>query len=293
MLKSMTAFARAEKNIDDINAVIEIRSLNSKYLDIILKIPPSLYSYEEEIKKIISNNLSRGRIEVYIHVIDNSEEEKSYEIDFKTAQAYYNALMKIINHFKLKDEISLDQLLNSGHILKLEQIQKDSSKAWPLIKDCLNDAIDSIISMRIKEGDTIAKDFENRLLFIENQMNDIAALAKDLPCVYQNKLKEKITVLTQGVIEIDESRIAQEAAFLADKSDISEEMVRINSHIDQFRNLIYSNEQSGRKLNFLLQELSREFNTIGAKTSSIDISHIIVSLKAEQEKIREQVQNIE
>ncbi|MCK5509226.1 MAG: DUF1732 domain-containing protein, partial [Desulfobacterales bacterium] len=154
-------------------------------------------------------------------------------------------------------------------------------------------ALDGLNAMRKKEGDFIGRDFINRIDFIEKSLGQIKKESENLLSHYQERLKERITALTQGMIDIDPARIAQEAAFFADRSDISEEIVRVESHIKEFRSIMDSEESAGRKLNFLLQEFSREFNTMGAKAGNSNVSHIIVAVKSELEKIREQVQNIE
>jgi uncharacterized protein (TIGR00255 family) len=164
---------------------------------------------------------------------------------------------------------------------------------WRVVKECMSESVADLVAMRKQEGDFIAQDMIRRLDILEKSIDQIERGSADLLFHYQNRLKDRISVLTKGLVEMDPERIAQEAAFLADRSDVSEEIVRVRSHIKQFRDIMSSTESAGRKLNFLLQELSREFNTMGSKTEKVDISHIVVTVKSELEKIREQLQNVE
>ncbi|QTA80970.1 YicC family protein, DUF1732 [Desulfonema limicola] len=293
MIKSMTAFSRAEKTQSNLTAIIEIRSYNSRYLDVTLRIAQSYLSLENKIKGLISEKISRGRVEVKIQIQDSSEETCKFEVDEIKAKAYYKALTDLKNMFDINTQIPLEIISNVSGIIKSAEIEKNADSAWLLISGCMNEALEALDSMRKIEGDYLEKDFENRLNEIETAIYDIEKGSDGLLSHYQEKLTARITSLTNGIIEIDPDRTAQEAAFLADKSDISEEIVRARSHVEQFRSIMKSDEPGGRKLNFLLQEFNREFNTIGSKTGNTDISHIIVKLKSEIEKIREQVQNVE
>ena len=293
MINSMTAFARAEKTKEKLTIIIEIRSYNSRYLDIALRIPHDYLGLEDKIKGLISDRVNRGRIEIEVKIRDNSDEASSFEIDESRAMVYHKALVQLKEKFNIDTEIPIDLLAGMEGVIKLAKIDKDIEVYWDIIKDCLTEAADGLIAMRKKEGDFLARDIIKRLDYIEKGVDQINKEAVDLLPYYQERLKERISVLTEGIIEIDPERIAQEAAFLADRSDISEEIVRVKSHIKQFRTIMDSEEPGGRKLNFLLQEINREFNTMGSKTGKANISHIIVDVKAELEKIREQVQNVE
>ncbi|MBU4184657.1 MAG: YicC family protein [Proteobacteria bacterium] len=293
MMKSMTAYASSESTKDQLTVSIEIRSYNSRYLDISLRAPYGYLCLEDKIKSMISDNISRGRIEIKLQIIDDSEDAYVFDIDEPKALAYINVLSKLKNKFKINTDISLDLLVNTGGVIKPVETSKDMEICWDSIKTCLSVALDDLNAMRKKEGDFISKDFTNRLDFIEKSIGQIKKDSGNLLSHYQERLKERITALTQGMIDIDPARIAQEAAFFADRSDISEELVRVESHIKEFRAIMDSEESAGRKLNFLLQEFSREFNTMGAKAGNSNLSHTIVTVKSELEKIREQVQNIE
>ncbi len=289
----MTAYAISESTKDQLTVSVEIRSYNSRYLDISLRAPHGYLCLEDKIKSMISDNVSRGRIEIKLQIIDDSENAYVFDIDEPKALAYINVLSKLKNKFNVNTDISLDLLVNSCGVIKSVETSKDMDICWDSIKTCLSTALDDLNAMRKKEGDFIAKDFTNRLNFIEKSIGQIKKDSGNLLSHYQERLKERINTLTQGMIDIEPARIAQEAAFLADRSDISEEIVRVESHIKEFRAIMHSEESAGRKLNFLLQEFGREFNTMGSKAGNSNVSHIIVAVKSELEKIREQVQNIE
>jgi uncharacterized protein (TIGR00255 family) len=289
----MTAYAKSEKTQEKLTVQIEIRSYNSRYLDIALRISHGYPALEEKIKTIIAGKVSRGRIEVSLQVRDDSDEAYAFEINTPKARSYYDSLVQLKDEFNINPEISMDLLVSGGGIIKPVEMGFDMEACWPVIKECMNEAINNLIAMRKEEGNFLEADIFARLNGMEECIDQIQKESSDLLSHYQQRLKDRIAVLTKGIIEIDPDRIAQEAAFLADRSDISEEIVRAASHIKQFRAIMSSAEPAGRKLNFLVQELNREFNTMGSKTNNSNVSHIIVEVKSDLEKIREQLQNIE
>ncbi len=293
MMKSMTAYASNEKTEGLVTVSAEIRSYNSRYLDVVLRFPGDLVQLEERVKQLVSEWIQRGRVEVKIQLKSESEEAMGFEIDKPRAVAYHDALVRLKQFLGLKTDITLDQVISVGGIIKPAEVEKDLEAYWKIIRECLYEALENHDAMRKKEGDFIVLDFKKRLMVIEDGLRNIKKNEKDLLPVYQKRLEERVGALTKGMVEIDLARIAQEAAFLAERSDISEETVRSESHIIQFRNVMFSEEPAGRKLNFLLQEINREFNTMGAKALRAETSHIIVAVKSELEKIREQVQNVE
>ncbi len=289
----MTGFARSEKANEHIEVVAEIRSYNSKYLDLNLRIPHDHLCLEERIKSLVTGKISRGRIEVKIELRDKNNRIREFEIDEGKAAAYHDALMRLKGILQISTEIPIEIIARAEGVIIPAEVEKDTESEWPLIADCLNEAIERIDEMRIKEGEHIARDFIIRLDDIGSSLSRIEEESRGLPLYYQERLKERISALTRDTVVLDGGRIAQEAAFLADRCDISEEIVRARSHISQFHLIMNSGEPAGRKMNFLLQELNREFNTIGSKTEKAIVSHTVVDVKSEIEKIREQVQNIE
>lgn len=293
MIKSMTGFAAAEVIAEDITVSADIRAYNSRYLDVVLRMGSNYTALEEKIKALISRHIARGRLEVKVQVKDGSEGTVAFEIDWPRAKAMHGALAQLKDQLDLKNDISVDHLLSVGGMLKPIEKVDESERIWLTAKDCLTRALDDLETMRKKEGDFIAADLKLRLDFIESCLAEIKRDSTNLIAQYQDRLKERIAALTQETVELDAGRLAQEAAYLADRSDISEEIVRAESHVKQFRHIMRSEEPGGRKLNFLLQELNREFNTIGSKIGHADTSHRVVDVKAELEKIREQIQNVE
>ncbi len=293
MIKSMTGYAAAEKNADAITVTADMRAYNNRHLDIVLRIPPSCMVLEDKIKALVAKRIARGRVEIKLQIKDESEQAAAFEIDRPRAKAVYNILEHLKTEFDLGSDLSIENLLSMGGIIKPVEPADEPGRLWETISDCLNQGLDGLEHMRQKEGDFIAADLSARLDFIEQSTAEIKQVSQAVLAQYQERLKERIAVLTRDTVEIDPARLAQEAAFLADRSDISEEIVRAESHVKQFRQIMAAEEPGGRKLNFLLQELNREYNTIGAKIGHADTSHKIVNIKSELEKIREQIQNIE
>ena len=293
MIKSMTAYANAEKTADNLAVTVNIRSYNSRYIDIFLRIPPVYQFLEDKIKGLIGDRIARGRVEVRIQIDDNAEEAAGLEIDHARARALVAAFNELKSEFNLANDITLDMLVGAGGIFKPVEKLPNEEDIWAAVKDCIAAALVDLDEMRRKEGDFIAGDIERRLNFIDECLKHIKKGSKDLLGQYQERLKERISSLTQDIVDLEPARVAQEAAFLADRSDISEEIVRAGSHLNQFNLIMNAVKPAGRKLNFLLQELNREFNTMGSKIGNAEMAHLIIDVKSELEKIREQIQNVE
>jgi uncharacterized protein (TIGR00255 family) len=293
MMNSMTAFARAEKKTDNTAVNIEVRTYNSRYLDIVVRLPQQYLPLEEKIKSIISANVARGRVELKLQITDESREAVAFEVNRVKATAYHQALMQLRDELNIAAPIGLEQISAVGDIIKPVEVEQALDQTWQIIEPCLHQALADLNAMRAKEGAFIAGDIEKRINFISRSIVRIEQESTGLLHHYRDRLMARIAALTNGITEIDRDRIAQEAAILADRSDITEETVRAASHLKQFRAIMRADAPAGRKLNFLLQELNREFNTIGSKTEKSLVSHVVVDVKSELEKIREQVQNIE
>lgn len=294
MIKSMTGYAVAETKKEGIFVSAEIRSYNSRHLDMALRISHGYQVLEEKIKEVVPEKISRGRVEISIRIKDESEEACRFEINMAKARAYYNALCSLKEGLGLDEAPTLELVMRAGDIIAPGDVGNFiMEKTWPVVEKSLRDALEKHDQMRKKEGDFICNDFVKRLNDIISTIEQIEQKTDGLLEIYQERLRNRIQALTSGMVEIDPARIAQEAAFIADKSDISEEITRAKSHIHQFKSLMDADEPAGRNLNFLLQEFTREFNTMGSKTQSADIAHLVVVVKSELEKIREQVQNVE
>jgi uncharacterized protein (TIGR00255 family) len=293
MIKSMTGFASAAATAGGVAVSVEIRTYNSRHLDIALRLPPGYTDLEERARALIAARLTRGRVEAKIHIEDASAALAAVEADLARARAVQAALDRVKAELGLPDPVTLEMLLGAGGILKTAQPEADLAAAGSLLEGVLIQVLEDLDGMRTAEGRALSLDLRTRLDAIEAVLGEISRHGEGLSAVYQERLKDRVAVLTQGWVEIDSARIAQEAALLADRCDISEEIVRAGSHLQQFRAIMGSAEAGGRKLNFLLQELNREFTTMGSKIGNAAAAHEIVAVKTELEKIREQIQNVE
>ena len=293
MLMSMTGFGRGESSDKIHNFNVEIKSLNHRYNDIIIKMPKHINYMEENIKRLIKKNIKRGRIEVYIdleYVDDNNIDVK---VDIPLALAYKEALERMANTLNINEKITINHIVRMPEIVKTERKKDDENEIWLCLKEALEEALDNLIDMRSKEGNQLAYDIKEKALNIKNMVREIEERAPLVVVEYKEKLEDRVEELLNNKYELDESRLANEVVFFADKSSVDEEIVRLYSHIDQLTECLNSNESVGRKLDFLVQEMNREINTIGSKSSDIAISRLVVEVKGEIEKIREQIQNVE
>lgn len=289
----MTAFAKASHTKAFIAADVTIRSYNSRHLDFAIHLPEACQSLEEQIKRLIAKTHDRGRIEIRLNFTDDSEASDLFEVDEVRARGYYTALSRVKDSLSLGSDISLDHILAARNIIIPAQKQVDADLLGEVVLAAVETAAKELDLMRRQEGENLFQDLSSRINTIEGSMEALTKEAGKIPGVYKNRLMERIAKLTQDVEGIDPVRLAQEVAVLSDKSDVSEEIVRLASHISLFREVMADKDSQGRKLNFLIQEFNREFNTIGSKAGNAVLSHMVVDLKSELEKIREQVQNIE
>lgn len=293
MLKSMTACASVEKIEAKRRLSLEIRSYNHRFLDIILRTPHGFLPLEDRIKKKISAMVARGRVEIFLRLNEDAAESEAFEVDEAKARGYLKAVSELKKLTGQDIPVSLELLVQQGGLIKPVEATPDWDAYWQVIEPALDAALGDFDAMRSTEGAALGADLKKRLAFLETGIKEIESASEGLIAHYRKRLKERIAMLVNDTVAVDAGRIEQEAALLADRSDISEEVVRVKSHLNQFQAIIDGDEPAGRKLNFLLQELNREFNTIGSKTERAGVAQRIVDLKAELEKIREQVQNIE
>lgn len=293
MIASMTAFARAERSAGGLTVTVEVRTVNGRYLDTVLRLPHAYASLEERIKGRVARHLQRGRVDLRLSARDERSRETAYEVDLPLAAAYRDALVRLRDALGLAGEIPLTLLAGVPGVIRPGEAGADPAADWPLVAECLEAALADLTAMRRREGDELAADIGRRLDAIAVQIDRIEAESEGLLETYRQRLEARIAALTGGTVPLDPGRLAQEAALLADRSDISEEVVRTRSHLGQFRHLMAAPEAAGRTLNFLLQELNRELNTVGSKTDRAAVAHRVVTVKAEIEKLREQIQNVE
>ena len=293
MIKSMNAFSQVSKTHGTITADVTIRSYNSRHLDIAFYGPESCQAFEEDIKKVIAKTHDRGRIEIKLFIQDDAKDLELFEVDDAKVISYYQALKKIKEDLNLSGNISMADILSARNVIIPSKKELDLKNLWKAIGMSIESASINLDLMRKEEGKNLYSDLTARIDYIEKNLKEIEKAAAKIPPLYKQRLMERISYLTSDAEGLDPVRISQEAAILADKGDVSEEIVRLYSHIKQFREILDSDDSEGRKLNFLIQEFNREFNTIGSKAGNASLSHMVVDLKSELEKIREQVQNIE
>jgi uncharacterized protein (TIGR00255 family) len=294
MIKSMTGYGRSETALGGRNVVMEIRSLNHRNLEVIVRFPAFLSFLEMDIKKRLSEKISRGRVEVGIKVDaePGMNGGEKLNANLPLIRDYHSLLSDIKKELGLDDKISLDLIARLKNGIYVSEVELDPEEAWETISVALDEAVDSLITMKEKEGEILCDDFIEHLTLTEEYIKNLELRSPRVALEYQERLKERIAELAGGV-EIDEARVSQEIAILAEKSDINEETVRLASHIVQFREMIKVGGSIGRKLDFLLQEMHREINTIGSKSGDLEISRNVIEIKTELAKLREQVQNIE
>ena len=292
MIKSMTAFSQVSHTYDTITVDVTIRSYNSRHLDMAFFCPESCQVFEDDIKKIIAKTHDRARIEVRLFIRDEAKDSDQFEVDEAKITSYFKALKKIKDDLNLPADISMADILSAKNVIVPLKKQQDTEKLWKAVEPSIEAASTHLDLMRQEEGRNLYLDLTSRIDDIEGKLKYLEKDTATIPLIYKQRLMERISYLTLDT-ELDPVRISQEAAILADKSDVSEEIVRLYSHIRQFRDILDSGDSQGRKLNFLIQEFNREFNTIGSKAGNASLSHRVVDLKSELEKIREQVQNIE
>jgi len=292
MIKSMTGYGRLEITGQGRNILVEVKSVNHRFLEISLRMPQALFPLEMEFKKKIGEKVKRGRIEIFIRLEAQSANAPEAILNLEIARNYFAALQRLKDEFGLQEEIGLKTLVGFRDIFSQPAEAAINPDVLKQTATALEDALDMLVKMRQEEGASIYQDMQQRLDSIRGILETINARAPQVILEYQRRLTERIKELTAGYA-LDDSRLAQEAAILAEKSDITEEIVRMHSHIGQFVNLLQSVEAEGKKIDFLLQEMNREINTIGSKSNDAEIARQVIEAKSELSRLREQAQNIE
>jgi uncharacterized protein (TIGR00255 family) len=292
MLKSMTGFGRGEGDTTLGKVVVESRSVNHRYCDINIKLPKRLSLFENRVKEIIRSQVSRGRVDVSLRLDNLGEEKVQFSVDFNLAEQYYRVLHDLKERLRLKDEITLNLLAGAKDLITTKEELGDMEPYWQEILPVVRESLKNMDDMKRLEGDSLAKDLQQRLGHITEQLQMIKQQFPLRLRAFLNRLQDRLRSLLEGM-ETDPARFQQEVAFLAERTDITEEIVRAESHLVQFRTFLDGNEPVGRKMDFLLQEVHREVNTVSAKANDAEISQRVVEIKSELEKIREQVQNVE
>lgn len=292
MIKSMTGYGRGEEEQEGRRIEVEVKSFNHRYCDVQVHLPRRLNSLEGQVRQLIRQRVARGRIEVSVQIDNSFAEEQKLEVDLKLAKELLRGLRTLKEQLDLPGEITLETLLNFREIFSHQEEQPDLGKEEILLQAAIEKALLALDKMRFQEGAILDQDFRHRLQGVEEVLKKIEERAPLHLQAYQQRLAQRVQEFCPGQ-QIDQARLAQEVAYWAERSDISEELVRIRSHLNQFREMLGQREPMGRKLEFILQEINREANTIGAKANDAAISQMVVEIKSELEKMREQVQNVE
>lgn len=292
MVRSMTGFGRAKKEINGLDITVEIRSVNHRYFEFSCRVP-RVYSFlEEKIKSRLATSISRGKVEVGVLIDDNTENATVIEIDREYTSAYIKALKTLSKEYGLKNDVKTSALVGNNDIFKIKRQTIDDEVIADAVLSVLDEAVENFIAMRTVEGERLYNDVCSRAQFILEKVEFIEKRSPETVNAYKERIEQKIKDLL-GDTTIDEQRILTEVAIFADKVAVAEETVRLRSHIKQFESLMQSSDAVGRKLDFIVQEMNRETNTIGSKAQDIEIAHTVVDIKSEIEKIREQIQNME
>jgi uncharacterized protein (TIGR00255 family) len=293
LVSSMTGFGRAEISKNGITVSTEVRSVNSRYLDLTLRLPRNFSQREKELKDIVRTFLNRGNLNIIIKIVQDADEIVPLKVNKAAAKSYFKLISEIRKTVKLRDPVKLEHLLAFSDVLEPVDEEETDETEWELMQESVRQALQNLNAMRAQEGCELAADLEKRVRGIDNTLNEVERLSKERIPEERKNLQERIAELAKDKFVIDQNRLELEIALLVDKLDVTEECVRFRSHNKYFLEALNKNEAAGRKLNFLVQEMNREANTIGSKSSDATIAHLVIGLKEELEKIREQLQNIE
>ncbi len=292
MVRSMTGFGRAQASVEGFNITVEIRSVNHRYFEFYAKMPRAYSFLEEKIKNLLSSKISRGKVECSVQLEATADESVVVSVNEPLAKGYVDAVKEIAEKFNIQDDLTALSVARFSDVLSIQKAPVDEEMLWSKVSPVVSEALDEFVAMRETEGKKLSEDVLSRADTIINNVSYIEERSPETVKQYSEKLLERMkTVL--GDTQVDEARILTEAAIYADKVAVAEETVRLRSHIEQLHTMLSSSEAVGRKLDFLVQEINREANTIGSKAQDVDIARRVIDIKAEVEKIREQIQNIE
>jgi len=292
MIKSMTGFGRAVAETDGYVITVEIKSVNHRYFEFSSRIPRQYGFLDDKLKSYINSRVSRGKVECYVSIDALNTEAAQVVVNNTLASAYVSALKELSTNYDLKEDFGASTVARFQDVLVVKKADEDEEKIWSYVKSVTDTALDKFIAMRTVEGEKMKNDISSRADYILSCVEYIEKRSPETVKEYNDKLVERVHDLI-GDVSLDEGRVIQEVAIYADKVAVAEETVRLRSHLDQLKAFINADEPVGRKMDFLVQEINRETNTIGSKANDVDIARKVVDIKAEVEKIREQIQNIE
>jgi uncharacterized protein (TIGR00255 family) len=291
LIKSMTGFGRGEFSQGASTFSVDVRSVNHRYSDVSVRMPRAMSVLEEKVREFVTEKISRGKVDVYINY-NTFGQNSQVKLDTNLAKAYVDSLNTLKEMFGIRDDISLSLLTRFPDIMALETVEMDMDELWVMLKQALEMAFNALVEMRQREGERLKNDLLEKLVNVKGFVGNIKEKSYSIVDEYKNKLYDRIKELTKD-IQIDENRLLTEVAVFADKSSIDEELVRLESHLEELQKALNIKGSVGKKLDFIIQEMNREVNTIGSKITDLGILNNVISIKTEIEKIREQVQNIE
>ena len=292
MVLSMTGYGRAEQERSGRDITVEIKSVNSRYFEYTSRMPRSFAFLDDKLKKLVNGTISRGKTELALTVVNIGAPEASISVNLDLAKGYLDAIGEMSSALGVENDVTAGTLTRFSDIFTTRKAETDEEQLWADVKAVAEAAVENFVAMRAAEGEKLRADILSRLVYLEQAVGEIEQTSAERVQKYTEKLYAKLKALLEDT-NIDEARILTEAAIFADKTAVDEETVRLRSHISQLRGLTNGESPAGRKMDFLIQELNREANTIGSKCQNADIAHVVVELKAEIEKIREQIQNVE
>ncbi|MBC9783317.1 YicC family protein [Heliobacterium chlorum] len=292
MIKSMTGYGRGEACGAGKRVTVEAKAVNHRYSEVMVRLPKSYMGLEDLIKRIFLQKVSRGRIDVFVNFEADGEETSQVKVDKQLAVRYYKSLKDLAQEMDLTFDLTVSHLMGLPEVITLAEPEEDMEEVARVVEGATQQALDGLVSMRMQEGNSLAEDLFLRLTFLRQRIKAVEERAPFVAAEHMERMRERLKELL-GQVPVDEQRLTTEIALFADRTNITEELVRLDSHLEQFQRALRSQEPVGRKLDFLVQEMNREVNTIGSKSNDLDISRHVVDLKSELEKIREQVQNVE
>lgn len=292
MIKSMTGFGRGLAENENYALSVEIKAVNHRFCELYVRLPKQLNCFDYKVKKWVGNRIKRGKIDVFIDFRQIGIKNSRLKVDKELAIAYHKAILELSEKLNSFDEIKINHFFALPGIFSLEDADEDEQQINVLLKSSVESALDELISMRTAEGAALAEDLTTHLQLVNDVVDNIRAISANVVTEQKQKLEQRLALLLDE-IEIDQSRLANELAFFADKVDVNEELTRLSSHIDQFNKSLLCTDPVGRKLDFILQEMLREINTIGSKSNNLSINKLVIDGKNEMERIKEQIQNVE
>lgn len=293
MANSMTGFGRGEASGEGYQFTVELKSVNHRFFEASIRLPRNMMSFEERIRKLLQAKIQRGRIDVFVNVKETEEKKRLVKVDKELALSYDKTLKELALALKTPYETDIYRLVTLPEVLDVEDEEIDLEHIWEILSSAVNEALNGYNTMRQVEGEKLIHDLLKRLDRISTIKDQISTFSDSMVSDYQGRLRDRIQLLLSENTVLDEARLANEVAIFADRVSITEELVRLQSHLDQGSHTLQGIEPVGRKLDFLVQEMNREINTIGSKANNINIAQLVVEVKSELEKIREQIQNLE